>query len=103
MIFLIRLLHGLITIFFLTCIGYIYYSGITGDITAFSYLAIAAIIVEGIVVGLNKGICPLGTIHHKYGDDKTFFELFLPKKAAKLAIPVLGTISLLGSLLILLH
>jgi hypothetical protein len=96
MFYLLRVLHGAITIFFLACLGTLYYSAITGQVTIWSWLAAAAIAVEGLVVLLNGGDCPLGGLHHQFGDDKAFFELLLPKRAAKLAIPVLGGVAALG-------
>jgi len=95
-ILLIRTMHGLITALFLSCIGYVYYAGVTNRPTLAAYIAAGALMVEGIVVILNKGDCPLGFVHHKYGDDKAFFELLLPKRAAKLAVPVLGCIAGIG-------
>lgn len=101
MILLVRTLHGIITAFFLTCIGYIYYAGITNQVTLLTYLAIGAIILEGVVVSLNNGNCPLGPLHHRYGDEKAFFELFLSKPAAKRAVPVLGLVAAIGILLVI--
>jgi hypothetical protein len=100
MILLIRTLHGLITVTFLSCIFYIYYSVFTGSRSYLLYLAVGLILIEGLVVSLNKGDCPLGPIHHKYGDDKAFFELLLPKRQAKQAVPFLGLVTLIGILLL---
>ncbi len=102
MIVIIRTLHGLITAFFLACIAYVYYAGLTNQPTIWAFLAAAALIGEGLIVTLNHGDCPLGPVHHKYGDDKAFFELLLPKPLAKKAVPVLGILSGLGILLLFL-
>jgi hypothetical protein len=102
MILLIRLLHGIITVFFLSCLAYVYYSGISNNITLWSYLAMAALIIEGLVVAFNKGLCPLGRLHNKYGDQKTFFELFLPQPLAKKAVPFLGLAAAIGFFLLIL-
>lgn len=98
MICLIRSIHGLITLFFLVCIGYIYYSAITDKVGLLAYLAVASVVFEGLTVVFNKGICPLGSIHKKFGDDKTFFELFLPKSVAAKAVPFLGMVAAIGIL-----
>jgi hypothetical protein len=95
-IVLIRSIHGLITLYFLSCIGLIYYAGITDQASVWAYLAAASLVIEGIIVSLNHGDCPLGSIHHRVGDDKTFFELFLPKSLAKRSVPVLGIIAMIG-------
>ncbi len=97
-IYLIRLIHGMITLFFLVCIAYIYYAAVTDRASLFAYAAVAMILLEGFVVILNKGICPLGTVHRKFGDNKTFFELFLPKSVADRAVPFLGCVAVIGIL-----
>jgi len=100
-IYIIRSIHGLITAFFISCLGYIYYTGLTNRPDPLAYAACVAILVEGAVVMLNKGNCPLGVIHKNVGDNKTFFELFLPKSVAKQAVPFLGLIALIGFLLLI--
>lgn len=100
MILLVRTVHGLITLIFLSCIFCIYYFGITNNRSPLAYIAVALIVIEGIVVTLNGGNCPLGVVHSKFGDDKAFFELFLPKRQAKMAVPFLGFVAFLGILLL---
>ena len=101
LIVLVRSIHTAFTLFFLTCIGTVYYAGIFDRPSVWAYIAAAALVIEGVVVGLNHGDCPLGFIHHKVGDEKTFFELLLPRKAAKQAVPVLGAIAGVGIALLL--
>jgi hypothetical protein len=101
LIVLVRSVHTLFTLFFLTCIGTVYYAGIFDRPSIWAYLAAASLVLEGVVVGLNHGDCPLGFIHHKVGDEKTFFELLLPREAAKQAVPVLGVIAGIGIALLL--
>jgi len=96
LILLIRSIHGLITLYFLSCIGLIYYADISRQASILAYLAAASLVIEGIVVTLNHGDCPLDAVHHRVGDDKTFFELFLPKPLAKSAVPVLGVVAIIG-------
>jgi hypothetical protein len=78
----------------------IYYAGFTNQGMFLAYIASGLIILEGVIVYANGGDCPLGGVHHKYGDEKAFFELLLPPRAAKLAIPVLGTIAVAGMVLL---
>ncbi len=96
MVYFIRTIHGAITFYFLSCLVWIYYSVISNTPNTLAYVAAASLFLEGLIVSLNHGDCPLGFIHHKYGDQKAFFELFLPKPLAKKAVPFLGVISLLG-------
>jgi hypothetical protein len=48
------------------------------------------------VVGLNGGDCPLGAVHKRVVDDRTFFELFLPHRYAKRAVPFFTFVTLVG-------
>jgi hypothetical protein len=61
--------------------------------------AIGALCVEGVLVLLSGGNCPLGPLLRKLGDETPFFELFLPPRAAKLAIPILAAVCVLGAVL----
>ncbi len=100
MIYVIRTIHGMITVYFLSCMAWIYYSAITNRPDTWVYLAVASILMEGLVVLLNHGDCPLGKIHHRFGDQKAFFELFLPKPLAKQAVPFLGIVSIVGTVML---
>jgi len=100
MVYLIRTVHGIISLFFLCCLAYIYYAGITDRPTLWAYVAVMALLLEGLVVFVNHGDCPLGTWHKKYGDQKAFFELFLPHHLAKRAIPFLAVVTTIGTLLL---
>ena len=96
MVLLIRTIHGLLSAFFLACIAFVYYAAIADVNSPLAFAAAGALVLEGAVVALNGGDCPLGGIHRRYGDEKAFFELLMPPKAAKLAVPVLGTVTALG-------
>jgi hypothetical protein len=100
MVSLMRTIHGLISFYFVSCIVWIYYSAISNHPNTMAYIAAASLLLEGLVVLLNHGDCPLGAIHHRLGDDKAFFELFLPKLVAKKAVPFLGVIALIGILVL---
>jgi hypothetical protein len=100
MVVLIRSMHGLITAYFLACIGMIYYSALTNRPTLWAFLAALSLMIEGLVVYLNNGDCPLGKLHQHYGDEKAFFELIMPAPLAKRAVPFFGSISIIGILLL---
>ena len=100
MVHFIRTVHGVISLFFLSCLAYIYYAGITGRPTLWAYVAVIALLLEGLVVFVNHGECPLGTVHEKYGGQKAFFEPFLPCHLAKRAIPFLAAVTAIGTLLL---
>lgn len=62
--------------------------------------ALGALCVEGILVLLSRGHCPLAPMLRSLGDETPFFELFLSPRAAKLAVPILGAVSVLGAVLL---
>jgi hypothetical protein len=103
MVRVIRFGHGMITLFFLSCIGYLYFCDITNQVSFWTYLVAASLLAEGLVVSLNHGECPLGAVHRKYGDQKTFFELLMPKAMAKRAVPFFGVITGIGMLALILR
>ena len=59
-------------------------------------MAMAALLIEGVVVAPNRGDCPFGCLSAKYGDTKTFFELSLPKTIAKQMFRIKGVLFVAG-------
>lgn len=55
--------------------------------------------VQGVGLLVGRGDCPLTPVQHRLGDPAPMFELVLPPRAAKAAIPVLAGVSLLGLVL----
>ena len=80
----IKLVHTLIWIVLAGATLYIFYSGISGRITTYTWIAIAMIIAEGIVLLLFKWACPLTVMARKYSDsDKDNFDIYLPNWLAR--------------------
>ena len=101
-LFLIRLVHTLIWIFFVLVIGYILYAGIFDALGIWVWLAIGSIILEGVILKLNHGSCPLTPIATRYTsriDDS--FDIFLPNWLAKHNKIIFGSISFLGVVIVI--
>jgi hypothetical protein len=96
----LRIVHGLIAAALIASVGAIYYAVVTETHGTWLYTALAALLLEGIVVMLNKGNCPSGHVSRRYGDSKPFFELFLPPRIAKQMFKVNFVILLMGCLLL---
>jgi hypothetical protein len=94
-----RAVHAAIAIGFLAAIGYVWWCALTRRRGRLLYLSIAALGVEGVLVAANNGDCPLGGLQEEVGDPVPLFELVLPPRAAKLAIPLLGAIAAGGAVL----
>ncbi len=77
MVTLVRLLHGALASFYMYCLGYIYYSGITDRFTGWTLVSSGVILFEGLVVLIINGKCPLGYLHRKFGDNKTLLNYLL--------------------------
>lgn len=92
----VRSVHAALSLFFLSCLAYLYYAVVARKRGRTVWFAVGALLLEGAVVSLNNGDCPLGPVHRRYGDDKTFFELFVPKRIADRAVPFFAAITVLA-------
>ena len=81
MLLVIRIVHAGFALLFIACIIFIYYCAITRLASPWLYPATIILLIEGIAVGLNKGDCPLGPIHLRYGDDKGFLDYSCPQES----------------------
>lgn len=99
---LIKSIHTLIWIVMVCFIGYVVYSGVSGNITVYSWLAVAAVIVEGLVLWLFKGKCPLTVWARNYSDSKKEnFDIYLPEWLARYNKLIFTTVFVLGLVLML--
>jgi hypothetical protein len=88
--------HAVIAVSFLFSIAYVWLCALTGRRGPLLHAAVAGLVAEGGLVAANHGDCPLGPLGDRVGDDVPLFELVLPPRAAKAAIPVLGTVAAAG-------
>ena len=95
-----RVAHGFVSALFLSCIAIVYADAWRAEAGPVTIAALAALTLEGLLVLLSRGNCPLGPLFRRLGDEKPFFELLLPAHAAKLAIPVLTAVTVVGALLL---
>ena len=52
--------------------------------------------IEGVGLIAGGGDCPLGSFQARLGDPVPFFELVLPPRPAKAAVPILAGVSIAG-------
>jgi hypothetical protein len=94
----------MIWLFFVTAIFYILYSGLTGDIKSITWIAIALVLGEGLVLLLFKSFCPLTLVARKYSDSKKDnFDIYLPNWLARHNKLIFTIIYLVGVLLVLIR
>jgi hypothetical protein len=95
--YILRIVHGATAVYFVGCLAYLYVAVVSDRYDGWFWLALVSLGLEGLAVFvLNHGDCPLIYLQRRVGDDKPFFELVLPPRAAKRAIPVLTMIAWLA-------
>jgi hypothetical protein len=60
------------------------------------WASVGFLAVEGAALAVGRGNCPVGPLQAEWGDPVPFFELVLPPRAAKAAVPALAFVSLAG-------
>ena len=97
----LKTLHTFIWAVFVLMIAYILYSGITDRVSWFTYVSIAAVIIEGIVLLIFKWKCPITVVARKYSDDhEDGFDIFLPRFIAKHNKTIFLTLYVIGVIIV---
>ena len=103
-LFAIKLLHTLVWSFFVIIIFYVVYSGITNQITPFTWISMGLVVGEGLVLLIFKMFCPLTVIARKYSDsEKENFDIFLPNWLAKYNKVIFTSIFIFGVILVIIR
>lgn len=88
-----RVAHAVWSVAQLASLAYIWACAITGRRDRYLAGTMGFLVVEGAALVVGHGDCPMGRRQAEWGDPVPFFELILPPRAAKAAVPVLATIS----------
>ena len=88
--------HAAIAVEQLLAIAYVWWCALSGRRGALLRSAIAALVSEGVLVVTNHGDCPLGPLGDRIGDPDPLFELVLPPRLARRAVPTLGVLTAVG-------
>ena len=100
----IKITHTLIWIFMVSAIFYVLFSGIFNEINILTWICIAIIILEGIVLLAFKMSCPLTVLARKYSDSTNYnFDIYLPEWLAQYNKQIFTTLYVLGLVLVLLR
>jgi hypothetical protein len=100
MLLIVRIIHSFFAVTFLGGIAFLYYCILTGKPSPWLLPVTAVLLIEGVILLLNNGKCPLEPLHHKYGDDKGFFGMFLPERVLPYVLPVLFVVTIFAFLLL---
>ncbi len=88
-----RAAHATVAAGFLAAIAYVWWCALMRRRGPLLRPAVAALVGEGLLVAANHGDCPLGPLQERLGDPVPLFELALPPRAAKWAVPTLGAVT----------
>lgn len=100
-LFLVKLLHTAIWAFFVTVIGYVVYCGIADDVTRYTGIAAGLVVLEGLVLLVFGGRCPLTLVARNYSDsDRDNFDIFLPNWLARYNKLIFTSLYIIGVILV---
>jgi hypothetical protein len=91
-----RIVHAVWSILQLAGLAEIWRAAISRRRRRGSWAAVAFLLLEGAGLAIGRGNCPAGGLQESWGDPVPFFELVLPPRAAKAAVPILFVISVAG-------
>lgn len=80
----------------LAALSYVWACALTGRRDRTLAASVGFLCVEGGALIVGRGNCPMGPFQRRLGDPVPLFELVLPPRAAKAAIPVLAAIAVAG-------
>lgn len=83
--------------------GYLWWCAMARRRTRALQLAVGFLLVEGVALVIGRGNCPFGPFQRSLGDPVPMFELVLPPRAAKAAVPILAAGSLAGMVAVVLR
>jgi hypothetical protein len=91
-----RLAHTAGSVVGLASLGYLWACAVSRRRDRPLAAAIGFLSIEGIALVVGRGNCPFGPLQRQWGDPVPLFELVLPPRAAKAAVPVLFAASVTG-------
>ncbi len=78
--FTVKTLHSLVWMFFVTIVCYVFYAGWTDSVDRITWLAAGLVMLEGLVLLSNEGVCPLTEIARRYeSEDRHRAPVVLPE------------------------
>lgn len=75
----IRLIHTVIWVLMAASVFYVFYSGVSGNISTMSWVSVWMIILEGFALVVGKGDCPLHVYALRITGKKHLNDTYLPE------------------------
>lgn len=89
----IKVVHTVIFWVLSGCVLFTLYSGLADRITPWTWVAVALLVVESVVLVLSGWVCPLTLLAERRGAQRgSVADIFLPKFLADRIFPVCGTL-----------
>jgi hypothetical protein len=98
-----RIAHAVWGVAGMASLGYVWLSAMRRRRDRLLAACVAFLTVEGVALVIGRGDCPFGPLQSRLGDPVPMFELVLPPRAAKAAIPALTAVTLAGFLAVTLR
>lgn len=99
---LIKLVHTVIWMFYVAVISYVVYAGFSNTLHSFVWIAIGLVVLEGVILILNQGKCPLTPMAAKLTSERADnFDIFLPNWLAKNNKVIFSSIFIFGLLMVI--
>jgi hypothetical protein len=95
-----RVVHAAWSVAGLASLGYIWACALTRRRDRRLAASVAFLSLEGAGLAIGGGDCPMGEKAEEWGDPVPFFELILPPRAAKAAVPILAGLTIGGFLVL---
>ncbi len=102
MIKLIKFIHTVIWVIMAAASFYILYAALTNTFNLLLYFSVFLLVMETLVLLLNKWTCPLTPLAKKHTSDRREnFDIYLPNWLAKYNKIIFGFIFILGIIMVI--
>ena len=91
-----RAAHAAFAVVQLASLGHVWACALNGRRDRLLGAAVGLLSAEGAALIVGRGNCPLGPFQERLGDPIPLFQLVLPPRAAKAAVPVLAAVAIAG-------
>lgn len=88
-----RIVHAVWSVAQLTALATVFRSVVSRRRGPRLWACVTFLVLEGAGLLVGRGNCPMGRVQEQWGDPTPFFELVLPPRAAKAAVPVLAMVA----------
>jgi len=87
----------------MACLGYVWACAAARRRDPALAASVGWLLLEGAALVVGRGNCPFGPVQRELGDPVPMFELLLPPRAAKAAIPILVGVTIAGIVAVVLR